>query len=289
MSRVALRRTVQRELSNLLRRQPTAGEVDAADDRIQQILTSEPSSERQYLTWSQVKERLAPANEQVSQSIVRWLVDHGVLFRGVILQCPNCSVKTWYLVDRLSSALTCDGCRATSPTPFEVGVATWSYRLNELVAQAIDQGVLAHLIAVRRVRSWGGWGGNLLGYVPGVEFIPVAGSKRRAIEVDLLWIAGGRVIIGECKMSTRLSGEEVERLSVLARLLNCSRLIFATPAAAFDDQDQHLRRAQSAGAPARVEFWSAGDLVDCFFDSGRSRHEPADYLERVARWIDRAE
>jgi Holliday junction resolvase len=81
--------------------------------------------------------------------------------------------------------------------------------------------------------------------LPGVLFEPAEGSDRRAIEVDLLAVKGGRVIIGECKAQGRTldeSGTEVQRLAELAALLDCTRVVYATPTN-FDGAETAIARA----------------------------------------------
>lgn len=286
MSRVATRQAVQRTVRAYFQarteRPPTDLEIDEAETEVQRVLTAEPNPDRQFHTWSQLSAELAPADEAARRTVVRWLSGRGILLRGTQIKCPQCNMKGWYLVDRLGSGFTCDGCRATMPTPFEEHGATWSYRLNELMASAVDQGVLAQLLAARRLVAWS----DLTGYVPGVDFKPVGDDPLGAIEVDFLALKAGRWIIGEAKMGSKLDSDEIERLGSLARRIDASRLVFATPAT-FADRERVLAQARAACSPIRVSLWEAEDLLDRRHTLGDESLPPANYLQWAAWRVNR--
>lgn len=68
---------------------------------------------------------------------------HRVLLQGFERGCPVCGLRRWYPIDRLSDAPTCDGCQQTSRLPIAPDALSWRYHLNEVVAQAVTQGVLS--------------------------------------------------------------------------------------------------------------------------------------------------
>src|SRR5205823_4893659 len=101
----------------------------------------------------------------------------------------------------------CDGCREELPSPLDVNTLHWSYRINELIADGIDQGVLPHLLATRRINAWArGSDADLLGFLPGLSLEPKSEGGPPRIEVDLFAMKAGRIIIGECKRT----GAELE-------------------------------------------------------------------------------
>ena len=151
----------------------------------------------------------------------------------------------------------------------------WSYRLNELVARAIDQGVLAQLIAARRLLEGRE---DTLGYLPGVTLTPRQGSGRTAAETDVLAIMAGRVVIGECKTSSRLSDQEMTRMGTLARLFECSRVLI-TSTSRFENRDELTQRLEGLCAPALVVVWEQDQLFDVELYPDFHQQTPKDYLE----------
>jgi hypothetical protein len=210
-----------------------------------------------------------------------------------VVACPNCQLRRWYPIERLSENHLCDGCQVvTMPTPVGADQLQWRYRLNELVAHAADQGVLPHnMLAVGYVEAWDAdWGigerSGFLGLMPGLLFEPMEDGGPPAIEVDLFAILSRRTILGECKArGDTLTGHEAERLAALATRLRASRLIFASPTD-FSTVSSVIEAAQTLGAPARVYTWERGDLLDTLAGDVPSDEAPRVHLERLARRLE---
>lgn len=290
MAEIVPRQAVQGTLRRALGR-------DLAPDEVREIVAALQSGgigggqfDRQHRDWSQLRSDLGGARE-ACETIATWLVERRVLFRGYELACPNCGLRRWYPIDRLADTHRCDGCQIVSSTPVPLQQLQWRYRLNEVVARAVDQGVLPHLHAVGYMRAWANApsaGRELLGVLPGARLEPLPKSGRDSIEVDFIAIKAGRIIVGECKAAGgELSEAEVVRFAALGRHFNCSRIAYATPTD-FGSIPEIIARARAASAPTHIEVWESGHLLDVDPAVGASSSSPEEYLETVARHLRRA-
>lgn len=239
--------------------------------------------DRQHYTWNDVKNALGEgARRDQCDRLIEWLVERRILFQGYKFTCLNCGLGRWYSINSLSDTQTCEGCGHLSRKPVSPNVLQWRYRLNETVAQAVDQGVLPHLLAVNQMIGWRhDERAPLYGYLPGVQLSPRVTGGPAEIEIDLLAIKGGRIIIGECKRGgDRITDVTVERFAQLGHLLKASRIIYAT-ASTFDDDIVALDGAIEKSKPAVVERWDRTMLFDRFSHGGV--FDPVDYLDRALR------
>lgn len=278
VERQAVQRAVRRHVDGRL----SPAQEDAEVDAVLRDATAGGQFDRQHWTWDRVTRTLgAGVSKAACDRLVGWLVERRVLFQGYEFACPTCGTRRWHPIGRLSETQVCDGCQVASSAPITTNTLTWRYRLNEAVAQAVDQGVLPHLLAANRVLEWAhDRRAPLLGFLPGVLLSPRGAGGPPEIEVDLFAVKGGRVVVGECKEGgDRLTDRVVDRFADLGRRLDCSRVVYATPAD-FAADAAALERAGAHGGPAAVEAWERADLFDSWLP-GRMRDDPAGYLAKV--------
>lgn len=282
MSEIVPRRAVQARLRDVLGAAQEPEQLEQVIQALQEHL-GEGQFERQHLSLEAIRQRFE-VSADVCAVIVNWLVQREILLRGYQIRCPHCGVARWYPLERLARVHHCDLCLEDSPITVPADRLDWSYRINELVARAVDQGVLPHVLACRTFVSWGqSVDSSLLGFLPGVSFRPRDGGAGE-IEVDLLAVMGGRAIVGECKASGFLEEREVERLAGFARSLNCSRLIYASPKS-FDGSADLLERATQLTPEIQVEVWDGEALFDAGLEEVSAQERPKQGLERLARML----
>jgi hypothetical protein len=271
MPRQAAQRAAGRQIENLANRDVV---VDAALDE----LKSGGQFERNHWERSKIIQELR-VDPKVADQLIDWLVERRVLFQGYVFQCPNCGVRRWYPINRLQDVQTCDGCDAATRRPISVDRLVWTYRLNELIGQAVDQGVLPHLLALNKLARVDETENAILTVSPSLKFNSLEGCDSKEIDVDLLTIREGRLIVGECKASAgSITSKEIDRFSDLCKQLGCSRVIYAVAADGAPDPDL-LRHAIEVSAPTVVQWWTADDLFNQF--SGSGRLDPERYLAYV--------
>jgi hypothetical protein len=161
----------------------------------------------------------------------------------------------------------------------------WRYRLNEAVALGVDQGVLPHLLALRRIREWGyRRDAPLLGVLPGLTLTPLNEDGPPKIEVDLFAIHDGRIVVGECKANgSELTANEAERFAVLGKRLDCSGIVYATPTT-FSEVAEVTELASSVSLPIVVDFWESPDMLDPRPHIDIPQQDPVEYLHRLIAW-----
>ncbi len=277
MAEIVPRQATQRTLTRLLGHDPSPREVSEVMRALQSEQIGGGQFNRQHRSFAQIRDALGISNE-AARKIVEALLSRKVLFRGYEVKCPNCGLRRWYPIDTLSESHRCEGCQTvSSPSPVPAGHLEWRYRLNEIVATAIDQGALPHIIASKRLIEMGAFG-----FLPGLLLSPSERGGPPPIETDLLSISEGRVMVGECKASGReLSSREVDRFATLGKALNCSRIIYATPTT-FEDIALVIQRATEVSAPIHVEVWERADLLDRLYGQGGQQRTPVQCLEDLA-------
>lgn len=280
---IVSRRAVQQILTEF---RSTAPDKDEEDDLLNRLHShlGDAQFERQNLTWSEVADKLGRIAS--ASWVLRFLVERGIVFRGYEAECRNCRLRRWHPVDRLAATHTCEGCRTTTPLPVDVHTnLQWQYRLNETVARAVDQGALPHLLVLCCLwERFGRSDGGLLGFLPGVDFVPLEGVDRARSEADVVAIVAGDVQVAECKASgSRFTTRDVEKTLELARQLRAPTAIFATPTA-FELEDD-VAEMMRAPVDVRVEMWDRGHLLDPRRHPDRPAPAAADYLAGVVEWL----
>jgi hypothetical protein len=180
----------------------------------------------------------------------------------------------------------CDGCQSTMPLPLPVDQPLiWRYRLNEVLALGVDQGVLPHLLAMRRISEWGyRRDAPLLGALPGLTLTPLKEDGPPKIEVDLFAIHDGRVFVGECKANGgELNANEVDRFADLGKRLDCLSIIYATPTT-FSKVSEFTALAESLSQPVGIELWERPDMLDPRPHVSAPQQEPVEYLRNLITW-----
>lgn len=281
MAEIVLRQAIQRELTRQFGREMSSNEAENVAAILRAGYLAEGQFDRQHMTWGQLKKALAIGDDAVP--IVEWLVEKRILLRGSILSCQKCELRRWYPVNRLAETVVCDGCRAESSRPLGVRALNWSYRLNELVAHAVDQGVLPQLLAGRRLarENWNFLREDFLGFTVGLELEAIDSSSE--CEVDVFAINAGRVILCECKAQGRsLADKDIIRDADLAARFRSPRVVYAT-VTRFDDVQDLLEKARELNADREVQVWQRDDLLDVRLDSEQPHAMTADkYLRTIA-------
>jgi hypothetical protein len=270
MCEVVSRQAVQQAVRRRLGDHATAQRLEALTHQVEFDVMRESQFDRQHWSAASIEDRWK-LRKSDSNELLRWLIERRIVLRGFEASCPNCGLRRWYPVDRVAERHTCDGCLVESPLPVRHDQLPWRYRINELVARAVDQGVIPHLQALRRMIDRPqelvprGERIGLLGGLPGVLLIPKDKDDGRQIEVDLFALLGDEIVIGECKATgADLSPGDRDRLIDLGRSLKCATVIFATPTS-FDELGPTLhdgREVDASSADPRVLVWERRELLD---------------------------
>ncbi|MCK4353609.1 hypothetical protein KAW65_09425 [candidate division WOR-3 bacterium] len=169
----------------------------------------------------EVKEYVSknPKYKRPKKGIVRELVEtlgeltnRTFFLQGVKVKCETCGSNFWYGIEELQRIVKCRGCRSKIPFPVEV---RWSYRLNDLVKNAVSfHGVLPVI-----------WGlGHILSrsresfiYLPGIDLYDYR-SKGSVSEVDIVSISDGELILAEIVSSGKeFTDHKIEKFARICK------------------------------------------------------------------------
>jgi hypothetical protein len=139
------------------------------------------------------------------------LVAAGFVFRGRAATCPACNVTEFLRLDELAEYVACRACRNEFLLPVRGGDRNeppMMYRLDGLMARAMDQDILPVLLAYRRVRHRLQSANGVITW-QGV----VLDSGTQKVDIDLLAYNGDQLIFCECKdKGSTLSDAQLEKL-----------------------------------------------------------------------------
>lgn len=158
-------------------------------------------------------------------SIVQMLYDSGFLLRGKSCQCSECRGLVWFTLDEVRNQNVCPHCGASIRLPVAKGefVLADSYRLNELVVRAVDQGQLPVLLVARFMDEQGFYGRKQL-YNANI----CNGDRSVVTDIDVLVQLGSLIGLVEVKADRGFESEQVKQLVAIAEAVGADFLGFAT-------------------------------------------------------------
>jgi hypothetical protein len=157
---------------------------------------------------------------------VERLYQSKVLLRGKSFSCPQCEGELWFALEDIKAEKRCYRCDhpVIIPTYRNNRALTDSFRVNELILNAVDQGVLPVLLTL-----------NFLGkqrfvaqkYLYDCE-VGVEGKTECFAELDIIFTLGRMIGVGEVKADRGFETEQVDRLIEIAKKVRARALLFST-------------------------------------------------------------
>ena len=172
-------------------------------------------------------------HQKLARTLLSWFLHKGLVFRGLDLECTECGTQSWYSLNDIGNFFTCVGCQRHQPFDLMPEGAAWRYRVNQLLASAIDQGVLQQVLAAYDMDVWRPSGSRSYMFPNVILTETQTGAHLR--EVDLLGVANGEWLAAECKAGGDATESELEELRHLLNRLGGGSLLLvrastATPA-----------------------------------------------------------
>lgn len=166
------------------------------------------------------------ADRERFYSQVQELYEKKILLRGKSFKCPSCDGNLWIPLESVREENKCYRCNQPVRIPvFVKGVPLGdSYRLNELMINAVDQGVLPVLFTLVFLDGQRFYGSRFL---YDCEVKSEDGSELLA-EVDVLFTLGRRLGLGEVKADRGFDLGQADRLIGVAERVGAELLVFAT-------------------------------------------------------------
>ena len=169
-------------------------------------------------------------SQELGSALLSWLLRRRLVFRGLDLECLDCGTSAWYSLDEVGNQFRCVGCQGQQSFDRMTHDASWRYRINQLLASALDQGILQGVLAARdmdlsfplRSRTC---------VFPNVILADMHTGDHVA-EIDLFGFVDGEWVAAECKAWGNATQSELEGLRRILDSLGggCLQLVRASTA-----------------------------------------------------------
>lgn len=174
--------------------------------------------------WSLMGLNKEQRKEQLS--VIEELYRRKILLRGKGFSCPYCNSRLWYPLELIREENKCYGCNQQISIPiFEGDDELGDYfRLNELIATAVDQGILALLLTMNflfRQRFY------MKRFINNYEVYRSDGSEKLA-EIDLIFTLGSKIGLCEVKADRGFQQKQMDRMLSIAGYIDADLLLFST-------------------------------------------------------------
>jgi hypothetical protein len=190
----------------------------------------------------------------------------------------------WYLLESLSRPLVCYACNLPMEMPIhaEQGGSD-SFRLNELLVKAVDQGLIAVLLCLRVLAEQRFWALRVL---PSLE-LRCPEVRRDPVEVDIVATLGRDLGLCEVKTDHPFDLAQTDRLLRTADAVDATFVLLSTMKPRSDDSvaeiETHLR-AVAPKQPVMIltrEVLLAESVPDLMMHYRRYHPEPASVVSVV--------
>ena len=186
------------------------------------------------IPFGEVHSRLG--SQPLANALIPWLLRKSLIFRGLELECRDCGTSAWYSLNEVGNQFLCVGCQGHQPFDRMPQEASWRYRVNQLLASALDQGVLQQALAAYAMdlsvphvsRTY---------MSPNVVLADMVTGDHVA-EIDLLGFEDGEWIVSECKAWGDATKLELDALRSILDRLGGGRLQLVRASTASDECDR---------------------------------------------------
>ena len=173
--------------------------------------------------------------QKLASALLSWLLRKGLAFRGLELECLDCGTGAWYSLNDIGNQFLCVGCQAHQPFNQMPQDASWRYRINQLLASALDQGALPQALAAYDMDL--GFPLASRTYMFPNVILANMQTREHVAEVDLLGFEDGEWIVAECKAWGDATQPELEGLRRILDRLGGGRLQLVRASTASDECD----------------------------------------------------
>ena len=205
--------------------------VAIQDDKIEKMLKEVMGSLQTIdsITLVEAKDFLGILNRAIKEkdtyySRIQELYEKTILLRGKKFTCKYCKSVLWFPLDSLKNEVKCYCCGNTINIPIFSGkdILNDSFKLNELLSNAIDQGVLPLMLTANFLFNQ---------KIYGIRFIfdiEIFSNGTNIAEIDIIFTLAHKIGMAEVKTNSGFSKDQIDRYVNVSRLLNAELLLFAT-------------------------------------------------------------
>jgi len=152
------------------------------------------------------------------------LYDKRILLRGKSFSCSHCSSKVWFPLDTLRRKNYCPECGNETPLPVHQAgqLEKDSFKLNQLIVRAMDQGQMATLLVLNIFAQQKF---RIFDFVSNLEVKKNAALKT---DVDLFIRIGKKLGLAECKSVSGFSNDQIDSLIAIATCMKCDFVVLSS-------------------------------------------------------------
>jgi len=220
---------------------------------------------RRYLDFQSMIKRIE--SEDLTRQIVDEWVEKGILYRGFIFVCENCSDAAWHSIADVDQMFTCRRCglkqQYRSASWKHPNEPSWFYKLDEMIYLMLEHNGHVPLLTLNRLRIR-----SKESFLHRPEMrLTRNGSTSMFLEVDICCVANGKLCVGEAKSNDSLEGDKLtpmqtaERYRDLALEMGASIVVFSTSASAWNQASRDAIRSAFESHPhIEVLNWTRAAL-----------------------------
>jgi hypothetical protein len=184
---------------------------------------------------------------------VQELYEKKILLRGKSFKCQFCEGDLWFPLEVIEESNKCYRCNqpVAIPVYYRGNALGDAFRLNELIVNAVDQGVLPVLLTISFLSNQRFYGEK---YLYDCE-VRLKDETKPFGEIDIIFTLGRRLGLGEVKADRGFEIDQVDRLLEIARRVHADLLIFSTLKSKESDEVKELEKylaKQSLTLPALI-------------------------------------
>jgi len=170
------------------------------------------------------KTQLAKDEKKKIFPIIQKLYDQRIFLRGKFFECPFCNSKLWIQIDEINRVNYCVECSNLVNLPVYLNNKQDSdyFRLNQLIARAVDQGQLSTILLLnlffqQKYRAFE--------YQSNLE---VFKGNNLITDIDLLIKIGIKIGIAECKSTSGFTEKQIDDLIKIASNMQFDFIAFSS-------------------------------------------------------------
>jgi hypothetical protein len=223
------------------------------------------SDQRRYMDFASIRKIMQ--DDEVSYKLIDEYVENGVLYRGYIFGCENCSDSAWHSIAEVDQTFTCRRCGMKQVYKHQhwkiPNEPLWFYKLDEMVYLMLKHNGHVPLLTLNKLRVSSKEG---FLFCHELRILPKEGNDT-FLEMDICCIANGKLCIGEAKSNGDLSGKHLtsiqtaERYRDLALKIGATMVMFSTAESGWNESSlQAIDEAFANHPHIDVKKWTSGIL-----------------------------
>ncbi len=251
--------------------------------------------------WKDLLQRIGKVNSlEIAERCLGNLLNYKILKGGVILQCPECTQRTWFALDDLSDKVICERCLEKFDFPIVRPISENNWHLRTIGPFAVENYAQGGYCVALSLKFLGMHG--LLNEISWIPSFILKTKDEEKLEVDFgVFLSEGRmdekkaplVVFGECKSFNEFILEDVNRMERLADKFPGAIIAFCTLRKTLTDREKKIiaKLARKGRKHFKAEQWVNPVLIltgiELFDDSEPPscwKNKGAPYEEFANNW-----